>query len=319
MALQREDTGGWSWSSWVWNEEHGGGQSSCADLPPDMAVYGAPHGSEVISRNGHRVRPAVDTEKDHRPERVYRERVLVRVYDLGQTFMTRWHNELTRSYGAFHTGVEVYGREWSFGMTFDDYSTGVTWNAPKMNHDHSYRETLSMGYTSLSRKQVDKLVEEMKIKWKGCSYNMLSKNCHNFSDEFCFRLGVTRLPAWVNDLAYTGAEAVEFLDGADTGYDGGAGFFNLFSQAKTSLYNAFVGNVNTSSLPDSRRGDEDWRRGESSWDRPKDRQDRRLKEQARSWQRGRPEEGALRVRQGGVEFPARRQTAEFPAQRRAAC
>jgi len=293
MAMQREDTGGWSWSSWVWNEEHGGGHSSHVDL----AAYGAPHGSEVISTNGHRVMRAVDTEKDHRPERVYRERVLVRVYDLGQTFMTRWHNELTRSYGAFHTGVEVYGREWSFGMTFDDYSTGVTWNAPKMNHDHSYRETLSMGYTSMSRKQVDKLIEEMKIKWKGCSYNMLSKNCHNFSDEFCFRLGVSRLPAWVNDLAYTGAEAVEFLDGADSGYDGGAAFYNMFATAKTSLYNAFVG---PPALPSSARRDED------SWDRP---QDKKVKEQARSWQRGRAEDAMLRVRQGGADFPAARRRA----------
>jgi len=311
MAVQREDTGGWSWSSWVWNEEHGGQSSH-----PDLAVYGAPHGSEVIATNGHRVMRAADAEKGQWPERVYRERVLVRVYDLGQTFMTRWHNELTRSYGAFHTGVEVYGREWSFGMTFDDYSTGVTWNAPKMNHDHSYRETLSMGYTTMSRKQVDKLIEEMKIKWKGCSYNMLSKNCHNFSDEFCFRLGVARLPAWVNDLAYTGAEAVEFLDGADSGYDGGAAFLNMFSSAKSSLYNAFVGktgnsNSLTDSVPESRRRDQERRRAQSSWaesssDRP---QNNKAMERASSWQRGRAEDAASRVRQGGADFPAARRRA----------
>jgi len=303
MAVQREDTGGWSWSSWVWTEEHGGQSSH-----PDLAVYGAPHGSEVTPTNAPRVMRAFGNEKDYRPERVYRERVLVRVYDLGQTFMTRWHNELTRSYGAFHTGVEVYGREWSFGMTFDDYSTGVTWNAPKMNHDHSYRETLSMGYTTMSRKQVDKLIEEMKIKWKGCSYNMLSKNCHNFSDEFCFHLGVARLPAWVNDLAYTGAEAAEFLDGADSGYDGGAAFLNMFSTAKSSLYNAFVGNSN--SLPGSELGrrDEESRRAqsswaESSWDRPQN------TEQGRSWQRGRAEDAVSRVRRGGADFPAARRRA----------
>jgi len=299
MALQREDTGGWSWSSWVWNEEHGGGHTSHAEL----AALGPPHGNEVISTNGHRVMRAADIEKDHRPVRVYRERVLLRVYDLGQTFMTRWHNELTRGYGAFHTGVEVYGREWSFGMTSDDYSTGVTWNAPKMNHDHSYRETLSMGYTTMSRKQVDKLIEDMKIKWKGCSYNMLSKKCHNFSDEFCSRLGVKRLPAWVNDLAYTGAEAVEFLDGADTGYDGGAAFLNMFFMVKSSLYNAFVGKSNALPVPESGHRDEERHRAQSSsaespWDRPQN------KEQGRSWQRGRAEEAVSRVRQGGVNFPA---------------
>ena len=80
---------------------------------------------------------------------------------------------MTRSYGAFHSGVQVfwlmrnillfflcwvsrgseeiqvisqvYGREWSFGMTLDDVSTGVTWNPPGKNEDHSFRETISMG------------------------------------------------------------------------------------------------------------------------------------------------------------------------------
>ena len=47
--------------------------------------------------------------KEAKPRKVYRERVLVRVYDLGQAMLTRVHNQLTKEYGAFHTGVEVYG------------------------------------------------------------------------------------------------------------------------------------------------------------------------------------------------------------------
>jgi len=118
---------------------------------------------------------------------VHRERVLVRVYDLGRTFLTRWHNKVTKSYGAFHTGVEVYGREWSFGMTFDEWSTGVTNNPPKQNPDHSFRETLSMGYTHCSPQEAMRIIEDMKRSWRGCHYNVLSKNCHNFSDELCER------------------------------------------------------------------------------------------------------------------------------------
>jgi len=163
------------------------------------------------------------------------------VYDLGQTFVTRWHNKVTKSYGAFHTGVEVYGQEWSFGMTFEDWSTGVTWNAPKENPDHTFRETLCMGYTTYSEKQVLQIIHELKMIWKGCTYNVLSRNCHNFSDELCQRLGVAGLPTWVNDLAYTGAEAVEFLDSADSGYDGGAALYDFFSSVKSSVYNTFAG------------------------------------------------------------------------------
>lgn len=184
---------------------------------------------------------AVARSAQEGPERVFRERVLVRVYDLGNTFVTRWHNQVTKSYGAFHTGVEVYGREWSFGMTFDDYSSGVTWNAPGQNVDHAFRETLSMGYTSLSPRQVLQILEEMKVEWKGCTYNVLSRNCHSFSDVFCRRLGVAPLPTWVNDLADTGAQTVDFLDSADSGYDGGHALVDFLGSLKSRMYTAIVG------------------------------------------------------------------------------
>lgn len=173
--------------------------------------------------------------------RVYRERVLVRVYDLGRTFVTQWHNKMTKSYGAFHTGVEVYGREWSFGMTFDDYSTGVTWNVPAQHPDHAFRETLSMGYTTLSPREVTQILEEMKVEWKGNTYNVLTRNCHSFSDAFCRRLGVAPLPNWVNELADTGRQTSEFFDGADSGYDGGSALVDFFGSLKDKVYAAFVG------------------------------------------------------------------------------
>eukprot|EP00418_Pyrodinium_bahamense_P010054 CAMPEP_0179112294 /NCGR_PEP_ID=MMETSP0796-20121207/52485_1 /TAXON_ID=73915 /ORGANISM="Pyrodinium bahamense, Strain pbaha01" /LENGTH=278 /DNA_ID=CAMNT_0020810459 /DNA_START=66 /DNA_END=902 /DNA_ORIENTATION=- len=210
--------------------------------PRDPTSMHAPR-TEVLHRSSQA------SSSSSRRNRVYRERVLVRVYDLGQTFVTRWHNKMTKSYGAFHTGVEVYGHEWSFGMTFDEWSTGVTSNAPKQNPDHNFRETLSMGYTTYSPKEVMQIIDDMKISWKGSSYNVLSRNCHNFSDEFCQRLGVTGLPAWVNDLAYTGAEAVEFLDSADSGYDGGAALLDFLSSMRSSVYNTFVAPERTESDP----------------------------------------------------------------------
>lgn len=194
--------------------------------------------SEVPVHSG---RAAKSSGSTVNAERVYKERVLVRVYDLGQTVFTRWHNQLTKSYGAFHSGVEVYGREWSFGMTFDNFSTGVTWNIPAQNPDHSFRETLCMGYTTCSPRQVISIIEEMKYEWKGCTYNVLTRNCHHFSDALCLRLGVARVPPWVNDLAGTGAQTMEFLDSADSGYDGGSALLDFFGAMKSKVYNAFVG------------------------------------------------------------------------------
>lgn len=176
-------------------------------------------------------------------DRVYRERVLVRVYHLNKTVVTRALNRNLKSYGAFHSGVEVYGREWSFGMTFDDWSTGITWNPPGENPDHTYCEALSMGYTTLSPTQVWQLIEEMKCEWRGCTYHLLSRNCHHFSDAFCQKLGVNRIPTWLNDLAGTGAATVDFLDSADTGYDGGEAIADFFGGIRRSVTSAFGGQV----------------------------------------------------------------------------
>lgn len=129
------------------------------------------------------------------------ERVFLRVYNLGQTFVTRWHNSLVKSYGAYHTGVEVYGREWAFGATLDDSVTAVNWNPPGECEDHDFRESLYMGSTSCSPQQVEEIINEMRVEWTGSSYNMLKRNCHNFSEAFCGRLAVARPPAWINDLA----------------------------------------------------------------------------------------------------------------------
>mmetsp|Transcript_47945 Transcript_47945/g.128487 ORF Transcript_47945/g.128487 Transcript_47945/m.128487 type:complete len:368 (+) Transcript_47945:79-1182(+) len=136
------------------------------------------------------------------------ERVYVRVYDLGTTFLTRLHNSMLKSYGAFHTGVEVYGREWSFGLVCNEWSTGVMSNAPGRNKDHTFRETLIMGFTRCSSAQVVQILNEMKYQWRGCTYDLFSRNCHHFSNALCARLGVGVLPPWVNDLATSLGDAL---------------------------------------------------------------------------------------------------------------
>ncbi|CAK9066699.1 unnamed protein product [Durusdinium trenchii] len=153
------------------------------------------------------------------PGRPQAERVFVRVYDLGKTFLTRWPNMLARDYGAFHSGVEVYGMEWSFGMTLDSWSTGVAANVPGHHPDHTFRETLSMGCTNLSQGQVAEVLKDMTAEWKGRTYDVLTRNCHHFSDELCRRLGVAPLPPWVNQLAGGAASAAGVIEGvsASTG------------------------------------------------------------------------------------------------------
>mmetsp|Transcript_9426 Transcript_9426/g.25054 ORF Transcript_9426/g.25054 Transcript_9426/m.25054 type:complete len:231 (+) Transcript_9426:63-755(+) len=166
-----------------------------------------------------------------------RERVLLRVYDLGQSSITRGYNSVAKNCGAFHTGVQIYGREWSFGMTMDN-STGITWCSPGQNPDHSFREVLSMGYTQCSPDQVARILQSMRVEWRGCTYNVLARNCHNFSDEFCKKLGVGGLPDWVNTLADSGHQACELLHSRDTGASGGSTLSSFFSGLRQSLTGA---------------------------------------------------------------------------------
>lgn len=183
-------------------------------------------------------------------------RVLLHVYDLGDSFWTRglW-NSVAKEYGAFHTGVEVYGREWLFGATAESDGDedmrahsntrptqdqdGITWHLPKQNLDHSYRETLSMGFTPLSEKEVFEVVDSMKPLWKSSSYSVFSRNCHDFSHEFCLKLGAAGLPTWINALAPTSASTYEYLETTDSGYDGGEAVFDLLDSARRGLLRSF--------------------------------------------------------------------------------
>lgn len=168
--------------------------------------------------------------------RQFCERVLVRVYDLGTTVLTHPHNAITKSYGAFHTGVEVFGREWSFGMT-DDWRTGITWCPPGKNPDHTFRETLAMGYTKCSLGEFSRILSEMKLDWRGSSYHLLARNCHHFSDALCRKLGVGRLPPWINDLAGVGEATA---NGIDTVYRS-LSLTDAFFSVKSGLYLTIAG------------------------------------------------------------------------------
>lgn len=154
--------------------------------------------------------------------------VYVHVYHLGNSYITWGLNKIT-DYGAFHTGVEVYGREWSFGHTGTIGAPGICEDPPKGNPDHTYRETLAMGITLNSPDEVLEIIEEMQKEWLGISYDLLNRNCHHFSHEFCCKLGVAGLPDWINTLAGTGSATVDFLETRDSGYDGGQGLVDLFS------------------------------------------------------------------------------------------
>ncbi|KAI4347580.1 hypothetical protein L6164_008382 [Bauhinia variegata] len=110
--------------------------------------------------------------------------------------------------GIFHSAVQVYGDdEWSFG--FCEQGTGVFSCPSRKNPMYTYRESMVLGTTNFSIFKVNQILRELSREWPGCAYDLLSKNCNHFCDEFCEKLGVPKLPGWVNRFANAGDTAVE--------------------------------------------------------------------------------------------------------------
>jgi len=113
--------------------------------------------------------------------------------------------------GAFHVGVEVYGREWSYGW---GKGTGVACSMPRIHPKHRFRCTVTLERTHLSDGDVAAIIGELVEMWPGEEYDWLHRNCCTFANAFTEALGVGRIPGWIDrfargaSAATTGAKTV---------------------------------------------------------------------------------------------------------------
>lgn len=154
--------------------------------------------------------------KERVPKQLYYEPVILNIYDVTTVQTISAVNGALRlvGSGAYHGGVEIYGREWSFGGFPPDYDipsdqTGVFDCVPRACEMHHFHEMVFMGRTQMSKNQVDALLEKLMRKWRGIDYDLLTHNCCNFSDAFCRELGVGPIPEWVLSAARTGAHLLD--------------------------------------------------------------------------------------------------------------
>eukprot|EP01117_Protostelium_nocturnum_P007317 TRINITY_DN2617_c0_g1_i1.p1 TRINITY_DN2617_c0_g1~~TRINITY_DN2617_c0_g1_i1.p1 ORF type:complete len:235 (-),score=69.04 TRINITY_DN2617_c0_g1_i1:200-904(-) len=124
-------------------------------------------------------------------------RVLLNVYDL--------HPQNDRFYsvgiGAYHTGVEIYGKEYAFG--FHEMESSGIWSAtPKQAVNVKFRESIDLGKTTMNEREVESIIDQLGSKWIGTSYNILTRNCNHFSEDFVQLLLGRSIPNFVNRLAY---------------------------------------------------------------------------------------------------------------------
>ncbi|CAE7817303.1 unnamed protein product [Symbiodinium sp. CCMP2592] len=108
--------------------------------------------------------------------------VTVHIYDVTGTAPFKAFNQILRPFGtgAFHAAVEVHGAELSYG-----FGHGIVQNQPRECEQHSYRESIHMGYTDLSPFEVEMLITSMSRRWRGDRYHLYQRNCCHFADELC--------------------------------------------------------------------------------------------------------------------------------------
>ena len=133
--------------------------------------------------------------------------VVLHVYDVGRCSKIGSINSFgaaTRAGGVFHGAIEIYNKEYTFAGS-KQRMPGIFSNNPRKCPFHTYRESIFLGDSRLSRQQALAVLNRMSPDWMAPTYNLLCKNCCFFSKELAVELGVGTIPKWVYDLANVGA------------------------------------------------------------------------------------------------------------------
>ena len=162
-------------------------------------------------------------------------------------------------FGAFHSGVEIDGREFSFGggdVVVDQ--TGVWSQPPKQLPEAfagaSFKESVVVGVATLSPAQLKGILSRLRREWPSSSYSLLRRNCNHFSAAACAALGVGAPPAYINRLANASVRvvnaagtAMSMLGGlaraAATAIDGAAAAVNRQQQEQRQRQHGVRNNV----------------------------------------------------------------------------
>jgi len=127
-------------------------------------------------------------------------KVLLNVYDLLEA--NKWGYSF--GIGAFHSGVQLGEIEYAFGGHEFDFS-GIFTVEPRVTPGVVFRESIELGETNLNSREIQALADSLAPKYFGNTYNLFTKNCNHFSDEFCKKLLNKSIPNYVNRMAWVGS------------------------------------------------------------------------------------------------------------------
>lgn len=131
-------------------------------------------------------------------------KVILNVYDMLQPgFLTNFGYAL--GIGIYHSGIEIGEHEYCFGGHDYENVTGVFMVQPKVGPQGLlFKQSIHMGYTELTQKEVDKVLQDISKEYIGTSYNLLTRNCNHFSEDLGRRLTGKSAPGWINRAAKLG-------------------------------------------------------------------------------------------------------------------
>eukprot|EP01105_Mastigella_eilhardi_P007459 TRINITY_DN18895_c0_g1_i1.p1 TRINITY_DN18895_c0_g1~~TRINITY_DN18895_c0_g1_i1.p1 ORF type:complete len:245 (+),score=32.29 TRINITY_DN18895_c0_g1_i1:69-737(+) len=106
--------------------------------------------------------------------------------------------------GAYHTGVEVAGREYAYAG-HPGTSSGVYDIEPRSQVGARFREQILVGECRMSARDVSHAIMEVEQDFPGNAYSPVNRNCNTFTNALCLKLIGKEAPSWINRLAYLGS------------------------------------------------------------------------------------------------------------------
>jgi len=159
--------------------------------------------------------------EESRPQGRPRLAVRIHIYDVSHEDAIQQINQVfarknfpVKMGGVFHVGVEVNDVEWCFGYCDSETKSGVGCVLPRQHPNHHFRQSIKMGYTTLTAEDIAGLISDLIEEYPGADYDLLTRNCTHFADDFCQRLGVGSIPGWIHRFADIGTHVVTMLQTA---------------------------------------------------------------------------------------------------------